>query len=322
MFWPLANLSSTPRAHLLIALAGAAVVIWWGRRLLRLAHPPVVDLAVLGFIVIFCGAIVAARNTVGYYTLALAAPIAFVAGGVLANVVARWQWAGAWRTVAGIVIGTGLSFAVPALASVDRSEVAQGWQAARIARGYVFYYPEPYRTFSGYKTALGREVERVASQGPLFPELPNPTVLEKSIFLADGVSTSRVLRSRDDYYLYGADVTRLGIEALAMQARSEIEPRFWPETFGGIAVFAANDFLIGELVAMFADGTIDRSVPDCCVKAFYSELGRKIRDRSAQQRRDVSALLARLPPEKRAWVDSGIAGSQYVERVPTLPGKD
>lgn len=313
MLWPLANLASAPRARFLMAVAGAAVVIWWGRRLLRLPRPPAVDLAVLGFIVIFCVLNVMTRNTVGYYTFALAAPIAFVAGGVLADLTRRW------KLVACIVVGMGLMLVVPSLMSVDLSVLKKGWHATRIARGYSFYWPEHYQVFSGYKTQLGREVERVASQAQ-FSEPPNPVPPEKVIFIAEGLTQRYLLRAPEDYYTYGADVTFLGVARLAAQIVSEIEPRFWPETFGSMAVFAANDLLIGELVGMFADGTIDRSVPDCCVKMFYSELGRKIRDRSGQHRQDVNALLDGLPPAKRAWVDSGIAESQYVDyRVPLWP---
>jgi hypothetical protein len=311
MLWPAASLVTSSGARLLMASVGAGVSIWWGRRLMRLPDSAV-EIAVLGIIAIFWTLNIVSGSVVEYYTFALAPLIALVAGGVMAAVVGRLNSARAWQVAHAIVIGSGSILLVTSLVGTERGAADEEWPDARIARGYAFYWPEPYEVFSGYKTELGLTVERVAS-ATQFIEPPDPAPPEKTIFISRGQHVRYPLRTRNDYYVYGADVTFLGVTRLTAQAVREIEPRFWPETFGSIAVFAANDFLIDELIAMFANGSIDRSVPECCVKMFYSELGRKIRDQSAQQRQEVRSLLDTLPPAKRAWVNSGLSESCYVD---------
>lgn len=310
MLWPLANLSSAFWFRLLLGLGATAGLFAWGLRLMRARPQSIVELAVLGFTATYLVMNVVLRNQTQYYVYALAAPLAFVIGSALGEVVGRLKSAMVRRLAVYAIAGLGFMLVIPTLISVNLGDIERGWQAARIARGYAFYSPGLYWGFSGYKTPLGREVERVVSQTEFGFGTPAPR--HKSVFASRSSSWLHPLNRPEDYYLYGADVTALGVARLAAQAANEVEPRFWRETFGGMAVLAANDFLLADLLPIFADGSIDRTVPDCCVDMFYSELGRKIRDRGAQDAAAVKALLARLSPELRAWVDHGLTESQYV----------
>lgn len=312
MLWPFANLSSNFWFRLLIGLGAIAGLFVWGYRLMRVRRHAIVELAVLGFIAIFIVMNVLMRNTAQYYAYALAAPLAFAVGSVLGEFVGRLKSSNRRHLAVGAVAGLGFMLVVPGLINVPLGDIERGWQTTRIARGYSFYTPGNYKVFSGYKTPLGREVERVLSQTE-FQSPGQPTAQDKTIPRTNGSSWRHPLTRPEHYYLYGADVLERGVVRLAAQAANEVEPRYWREAFGGIAVLTVNDFLLGDLLTMFADGVIDRAVPDCCVGMFYSELGRKIRDHEAQDDAAVKAVLAGLPQAMRAQVQYGLTESQYVD---------
>lgn len=309
--WPFAGLASTPGARLVLGMAVTAGLCWWGRRLHRSAQPHAADVAMFAIAAGFCLMNVLTRNAVQYYLYALAAPFAFIAGGVFAELTARWTPARCRTAITAIAVA-GLLMTGSGLWSAQAGVSADAVRSARIARGYSFYWPEPYPVFSGYKTPLGEEVERFAARTQFSTEpAPVPARREKFFAIAPGDVAWHPLESREDYFLFGIDVTSVGIARLAGQVVQEVERHHWPEAFGGIAVFAANDFLLSELVEMFADSTIDRAVPDCCVDVFYQELGRKIRDQSAQA--TVGEFLNGLTAAQRQAVERGLTGSRFVD---------
>ena len=310
MLWPFANLTADVRIRLVIGAAGIIGLIWWAMREMRRGRPSLVASALVGFIAIFSVLNVLTRTTSEYYSYALAAPIAFVVGSALADLIARWDMK-ARRLAIAAAAALGVMVMAPAISRHELREIRAGWHVATIARGYSFYSPGFYRPFGGYKTALGEEVERAVSHIK-FTEPGDPAQPHKIIFEATGRVSAHALQSAEDYYIYGVDVTAHGVGPLAAQAAREVEPRFWPQAFGSLAVFAANDLLLTDLVATFAEGTIDRVVPDCCVAMFYSEIGRKIRDRQAQADPIVTAWLSTLTPVQRAWLERGGAESRLV----------
>lgn len=275
MIWPLAQLVANAPMRAVAGLAVIAGLIWRARRATAAPGASRIELAVCAFTMGVVLLNVLLRSIDEYYMYTLAAPMAFLAGGALADLAARLPFPRGPRIARYVLVGLGSLVTLPSLAAVDLRSLQDQWARTRVARGYSFYAPEPYRVFSGYKTPLGQAVEAAAS-ARAFSRQPRPDRAEKVIFIGQGLDAAHPLEAREDYFIYGADVTFAGVARLSAEAKETVAPMFWPEVFGGMAVMTANDFLLGELITKFTDGTIDRFRPAasrCSTRSWDARFG-------------------------------------------------
>ena len=319
IFWPVGNFVWGEWGDVLVGLAGLLGVLWYASRSIRSARADPTELSLICFVSAMAGAFVLLGSTTEYYLYALLAPVSLLVGNTLSRLDLRVKvFTRPINIVHAFLAISAVMSLLPILSAISPGRLNDRWNAVQVARGYAFYEPFQYPTYSGFKTRLGLEVERHAT--PIAGERDDTAPASKTIFLSSSQEGYFPLRQARDYYMFGIDVTYLGIRALSAQIRTQVPESYWNEAFGGAAVFLANDFLLGDLMRAFEDGTIDSAVPPSHVRFFYSELGRKLRDTGAQNRPSVRRLIESFSREQRAWVEGGFAEARYTDyRIAVWP---
>ncbi len=167
------------------------------------------------------------------------------------------------------------------------------------ANGCCFYWPGAYFPPAGLKTEITREVERIATK-TFFEEFTlRPGIPKKAIFKSKTSEGVFPLTSPQSYFVYGKDVSYVGLSRLADEIESRVSQNDKECAYKGLAVYYVNDNWLDDLLADFKAGIVEENIPPPYQCYFYRELTRKLFNRYRDNPNKLKEIISCFSTSKR-----------------------